>query len=197
MAKLKMPLMSAGASGSLAGAVVHFPWKGLNCVREYVIPANPKSDAQTAQRNKMTAAVTEYHGALYNALDMTAFARYGGTIKAAMTGFNTMVREYVKEAILGNVWERINGVTTYDIGATAFTVHLSKVSGGNAPTVRYGTRKTFMPLSATLGDLTGDLWEKAITGLLADTLYYFYIDCGTTGTDFGRTGIYSQRTTAV
>ncbi|GAI75819.1 unnamed protein product, partial [marine sediment metagenome] len=46
MAKLKGPLFSLGASGALGEAVVYFPWKGLNVVREYVIPSNPKTDPQ-------------------------------------------------------------------------------------------------------------------------------------------------------
>jgi len=49
MAKLKAPLMSLGASGALGKALVFFGWKGLDVVREYVIPANPKTTAQNTQ----------------------------------------------------------------------------------------------------------------------------------------------------
>lgn len=38
--------MSATASGKLAGAMVFFGWKGLNVVRNLVIPANPQSTNQ-------------------------------------------------------------------------------------------------------------------------------------------------------
>lgn len=194
MAKVKMPLMSAGASGALAGAVVHFPWKGLNCVREYVIPANPKSDAQKAQRDLMKAAVAEYHGALYSSADMTAFARYAGTIKAAMTGYNAMVREHVKEGILNNVWERIHHVTTPLIQDDSFDVRVEKAAGGNMPVVYWGTRKTFFPDSMAIGSEAGDFWRTTIPGLTADTLYYIYVDVGASKVDYGRTGIYSVRT---
>ena len=46
MAKVTGPLFSLSASGKIANAMVHFGWKGLNVVREWVIPANPKSGSQ-------------------------------------------------------------------------------------------------------------------------------------------------------
>ncbi len=196
MAKLKMPLGSLGASGQLGKALVFFPWKGLNCVREHVVPANPKSDDQIAQRALMTAAVLEYHGALYSATDMTAWARLAGTIKASMTGFNAMVRAHVKEAILTNTWERIYNVFNVIPGAATLSIDVKKASAGNAPTVRYGTRPTFMPDTQAMGDQGGDVWRGEIAGLAADTLYYFTIDVGASAADFGRLGIYTQRTLA-
>lgn len=46
MAKVTGPLFSISASGKIANAMVHFGWKGLNVVREWVVPANPKSGSQ-------------------------------------------------------------------------------------------------------------------------------------------------------
>jgi len=50
MAKVTMPLMSASASGKLGDSIVYFGWKGTDCVRGYVVPANPKSASQGDQR---------------------------------------------------------------------------------------------------------------------------------------------------
>lgn len=50
MAKVTLPLMSGGASGKIADAIVFFPWKGRNCVRQWLIPANPQSEDQGDQR---------------------------------------------------------------------------------------------------------------------------------------------------
>lgn len=196
MAKVKSPLMSAEARGKLADSVVHFPWKGINAVREYVIPANPRTAAQTTQRDRLTAAVAEWHAALYTAADVIAWNRYAGIIKGAMTGFNAMVKTHILEAIKTNTWERIRDVRVDPILTTTFRVLIEKTSAGNAPTLYYGKSKTFMPNSLTFSDLTDDLWEAAPDGLTKDTLYYFYIDVGTSGTDYGRTGIYSVRTAA-
>lgn len=50
MAKTTGPLFSMSASGKIGDSMVFFGWKGLNCVRQYVIPANPKSIGQGDQR---------------------------------------------------------------------------------------------------------------------------------------------------
>jgi hypothetical protein len=50
MAKVILPLLSSSASGQIAKAMVHFPWNGLNVVRRWGIPANPKSATQGDQR---------------------------------------------------------------------------------------------------------------------------------------------------
>ena len=46
MAKVTGPLFSLTASGKLANAMVHFTWKGIAVVREWLKPANPKSADQ-------------------------------------------------------------------------------------------------------------------------------------------------------
>lgn len=51
MAKVQGPLFSMGASGSFGGALVFATWKGINYVRELVIPSNPQSAGQESARN--------------------------------------------------------------------------------------------------------------------------------------------------
>jgi len=50
MARLTAPLLSLGASGSIAKSLVYSVWKGIPYVRVHVIPANPKSVAQQEVR---------------------------------------------------------------------------------------------------------------------------------------------------
>lgn len=49
-AKVSGPLYSMSASGKIADAFVFFGWKGVNCVRQWLKPANPKSATQGNQR---------------------------------------------------------------------------------------------------------------------------------------------------
>lgn len=51
MAKPTAPLLSFGASGTLADTMVYSKWKGRPYVRRHVIPSNPKSTAQTLTRD--------------------------------------------------------------------------------------------------------------------------------------------------
>lgn len=46
MAKVTGPLYSMGASGKIANAMVFFPWKGVNVVRQWLKPSNPMSAGQ-------------------------------------------------------------------------------------------------------------------------------------------------------
>lgn len=55
MAKTILPLLSGEASGKLANAMVFFNWKGLNVVRKWTIPANPRETLQKQVRTKFAA----------------------------------------------------------------------------------------------------------------------------------------------
>jgi len=46
MAKVTGPLFSMSASGKIGDSMVFFGWKGVNVVRQWLKPANPKSSGQ-------------------------------------------------------------------------------------------------------------------------------------------------------
>lgn len=51
MAKLIGPLLSFGARGSIGKTMVTANWRGIKYARQYVIPANPRTDPQKEVRN--------------------------------------------------------------------------------------------------------------------------------------------------
>lgn len=51
MATVSAPLLSFGARGAIGKSVVFSSWKGINVARQYVIPSNPRTVAQQAQRD--------------------------------------------------------------------------------------------------------------------------------------------------
>jgi hypothetical protein len=53
MAKVLGPMHSIEARGQFAKSMVFFPWKGLQCVRRYLVPVNPRSAAQKFVRQIM------------------------------------------------------------------------------------------------------------------------------------------------
>jgi len=107
-----------------------------------------------------------------------------------------MIKTFVDEAILGNTWEKVWQVTTPLVQDENFDVLVHKAEGGNLPTIHWGTRKTHFPNSQAIGSDGVDMWRTTIADLTKNTLYYFYIDVGTSEADYGRTGIYSVRTLA-
>ncbi|MBA7633165.1 hypothetical protein ES703_40727 [subsurface metagenome] len=153
MAKLKAPLFSLGATQQLGKALVFFNWKGLNVVREYVIPSNPKTDPQKEQRGFLKLAVAGIHnaevdpGKPFVAADATAYALLGSLQPTPRTWFNEICRQWLNQLRAGDdaiVWS--GGLVTP--GSELLTVNL----GGHAPTgdpvtngkLYYGTSKTHM-----------------------------------------------------
>lgn len=97
MAKLNGPLFSLDARGKLGRALVYSIWKGLNYVRKYIIPHNPRTDAQMLIRGYFTSAVNAYQGedeSTWNAWE-AAVKRIG----RPMTGFNFFVGNFIKHMI--------------------------------------------------------------------------------------------------
>lgn len=109
MAKLKAPLLSLGASGQLGKALVYFGWKGLDVVREYVVPSNPQTALQQTQRGYVTAAVAAVHAAQGEAVnpldsvDITAYALWASVVKSATTWFNQVVKMWLDVMRAGDV----------------------------------------------------------------------------------------------
>lgn len=94
MAKVKAPLFGLGASGKLGGALVYFSWKGINVVREYVVPTNPDTDLQKIQRAFLRAVVATIHRAQARdayplvLADTVAYAAKAQALGLTMTWFN-------------------------------------------------------------------------------------------------------------
>ena len=52
MAKLTGPLLSFGATGQIGKTMVIGTWRGIDYARQYVVPANPQTTAQQANRTR-------------------------------------------------------------------------------------------------------------------------------------------------
>ncbi|MBA7536905.1 hypothetical protein ES705_29170 [subsurface metagenome] len=86
--KIRFSPLLAGASGKAADAVAA-TWKGRAYIRKHVIPANPKSPAQTAVRESLARCVTLWRslGILIKAWLDTYGTGY------AMSGYNVFVKK--------------------------------------------------------------------------------------------------------
>ena len=68
MAKVAGPLYSAEARGKIADIMVHFPWKGRACVRQWLKPTNPNSTDQQTVRSYLKAMAKSMYFAHRTAL---------------------------------------------------------------------------------------------------------------------------------
>lgn len=178
MAKLKAPLMSLGASQQLGKSVVFFPWKGLDVVREYVIPTNPRSTLQTAQRNRLTDIVAKIHTAEGHATypltsaDKTAYALWASVVQPATTWFNQIVRNGIDQLIAG-LREGIfsSGSTTPGtdkLDVAVYSIFIAPTGGD----FWYGTSRTALH-NKKAGTFAGPKASATIDGLTTGVKYFW------------------------
>ena len=91
MGKVRTPLISFGASGKLAGTLIYGSWKGLNTVKQYAVPENPQTSAQTSQRSAYAAAVSAWRLYLTNVPVREGWDKYASTLKRVMAGYHAAI----------------------------------------------------------------------------------------------------------
>jgi len=96
MAKVRTPLLSFGARGQLAKTLVFTPWKGLDNVREYVVPANPNTADQVTQRSLFSDCVLSWRTYFTNAPQRASWNRLASAMKTPMSGFNRAMEAMLK-----------------------------------------------------------------------------------------------------
>jgi len=178
VAKLKGPLFSLGASQQIGKTLVYFTWKGLDVVREYVVPANPRTDGQVTQRGYLTDIVGKIHSAQASAThpltakDTIAYALWASVVQAATTWFNQAVRNGIDQLKVGKrecVFS--GGVTTPS--TDKLTVEVWSI--GIAPTQGkfwYGTSRTALVHSVASTPVGGSNAAE-ITNLVTGTKYFW------------------------
>ena len=171
--------MSLGASGALGNALVFFDWKGLDVVREYVIPANPKTDAQNTHRAILTAAVAAIHATEAHAakpllpIDKAAYALLGSCEPTPRTWFNQIVGDWIV-AVRNAEKRQIHVQGTFSDPApgqiTITTYNHQEAS--QAGFFFCGTSKTALTKKVAANGVA-NVHTGVFTGLTSRTKYYF------------------------
>lgn len=191
MAKVTMPLMSVDASGKIAKTLVFFKWKGLDVVRSYAVPSNPRTTKQTIQRGYFTQAVDLFHSVNFNDNDRSAFNLAALNSKMNMSGFNWFVRKVVNNLVAGNSFTTLYNCNVSNITSSGATVTI-KCNSDKTAKLYWGTSKTFMPNQVN-GTFSNNTWTFTLSGLPSGSYIYFYV-MNTASGEGGITGIYYFRT---
>ncbi|MBA7524656.1 hypothetical protein ES705_16797 [subsurface metagenome] len=191
MAKVKAPLFSLSASGALAKTLVYADWKGIDYVRQYVIPANPKTADQQEQRGFFSAAIDAWHIDGYTEDDVTAWNLYALVQKIAASGFNMFVKLKVLAAVATKTWGALTDCLIATITSSGCEVTID-VPSDLTGILYIGTSKSSM-LTQFIGTYLDPGYTFTVTDLVADTRYFFYIE-NTLADEVARTGIYSFKT---
>lgn len=100
MAIVRTPFVSFGASGKLAKTLVAFNWKGLDVMREYVVPTNPRTADQVTQRTLFTTMVFSWRNYFTNAAMRSAWNVLATILPDPMSGFNAQMRNMLLNALV-------------------------------------------------------------------------------------------------
>lgn len=187
MAKLKAPLMSLGASQQLGKALVFFAWKGINVVREYVIPSNPKTTLQNTQRGYLTTLVAAIHAAQARAVsplnsdDVMAYSALASAKGKIMTWFNMAVKMGVDALRLSDGYTIYSGGALQDTDKDDFRCVVYFTDDGvtqiAAGKFYLGTSKTNLVQSEVGTVVPGSLASltagNGFSGLTAGVKYYW------------------------
>jgi len=97
MARVKGPLFSLEASGTVAKTIVYSKWKGRQYTRKHTIPYNPQSDKQVNCRTAVTLLVE--HWQEKDEATQTVWNTFAKFFQ--LSGFNSFVgrgqKEYVEQ----------------------------------------------------------------------------------------------------
>lgn len=88
MAKTQAPLLSLGARGQIAKTIVASTWKGIKTMRQYVVPANPRTTAQVAHRTLFGVVVALWKSFITATVDTSAWNRLALQSGKPQSGFN-------------------------------------------------------------------------------------------------------------
>ncbi|MBA7543513.1 hypothetical protein ES705_35844 [subsurface metagenome] len=179
MAKLKAPLLSLGASGAIGKTLVFFGWKGLDAVREYVVPANPKTAPQNTQRGYLTAAVAAIHAAQVDVtnplgiVDTSAYSLYGSTFPTPRTWFNQITQRWLLAEVNAEVAAVYSNGEFVDPATEQITITLfNHQTADQAGFMVAGTSKTAL-LKAVASDGVVGVHTGVFTDLTKGVKYFF------------------------
>lgn len=193
MAKLTAPLFSFGASGQLGKALVYANWKGIDDVRTYVIPSNPRSSSQLTQRGYFTDALDLWHNLGLTADDIEAWNRDATASSRPQSGFNRFVGSYINIRVDGitgpNTAMGFNGGIV-DSGAGQVDMTVEEDGSAAAVEFRWGYSPTSL-INSAAGVEAANVWTAANVPVASNTTVYAQAIMKNVGGDpIGYTGIY-------
>lgn len=190
MAKAKLPLLGVQARGQLGKSIVYFPWKGIQCVRTHVYPAQPRTGPQLAVRADFTAHINAWHDALMLAADKVAWNLFASVSKRAASGFNEFVGFCRGVLVSGDALAYLRSlIVSTNTGGVITATFKSSDDTVRDITVYYGYSKTFIPSTVVATRTSANTWTFETPALTKGVNVYLYAIDQEDG-QAGRTGIY-------
>ena len=166
MAIVDSPLLSLGAKKTLGKTLTFLRVKGQNVVRQRVIPANPRTAAQQAQRAIVSAAVLEWQTAGLSADDKAAFNRWASAAFRTQSGYNRFISERAAWLKAGSDTSLLKNVTDEGPGDPGEETIQMELEALNTGVCYWGVSKSSQPESKSINDLGGGSFDVILDGLV-------------------------------
>ena len=189
MAKVKGPLFSIVAMGTIDNDLTYRKRKGIDDVKKYIKTVNPDTPGQQVQKGYFKNAIDAWSIDGYSEADKLAWDKFAKTKKVITSGFNRFTSSKIVAEKEGFTWNKLTNCTIYDVTAAGFKVDID-VSSDLSGILYIGVSKYSM-LREIVGVFSVNKYTFTVTGLQDDTKYYFYIKSTSVG-EGARSGIYSQ-----
>ena len=173
MAKTQAPFLSLGAKGQIAKTIVASTWKGIKTMRQYVVPANPRTTAQVAHRTLFSSVVALWKSFITAATDISAWNRLALQTGKPQSGFNVFtsnvlaIEQFAGTYEIYKAWtENTPGTVTMQASATQtgqgtedveFQLYIGPTEAKLAVRSMTGTPESF-----TYTPVAGDKWAKIV-----------------------------------
>ena len=187
MAKIKGPLFSIVAMGTIGKSLTYRERKGIDDVKKYTRTINPDTSGQQIQKSYFKNAIDSWSIDGYSEADKLAWNKFASTKKFITSGFNRFTSFKIIAEKEGSTWNKLTNCIIYDVTATGFKVDID-VSSDLSGILYLGNSKYSM-LSEFIGVFSVNKYTFTITGLQDGTKVFFYIRNTSIG-EGARTGIY-------
>jgi len=111
-------ILGKNPRGTIGKQITFASWKGIGVAKVRPIPSNPKTSAQTTQRNNFKALVTEWHHEDRTATDKEAWDLRASRQSRPMSGFNLFMSLYRSAFYNGKTLDFFRGCTVSLSGTT-------------------------------------------------------------------------------
>jgi len=193
LAKVKSPLFSIVAMGTVDKSLIYRKRKGINDVKKYTKTINPNTPGQQGQKGFFKEAIEAWNTDGYNFDDLRAWNIYARLMGRSLSGINIYSSNRINALKVGNTWNSLTNCIIYDVTGVGFKVDID-IGSDQLGKLYIGKSKYYMAQEFA-GVFSGGKYTFTITGLEMLKEYFFYVK-NTSANENGRTGIYKQKTLA-
>lgn len=194
MTKLRAPLFSGTAVGSVGGILSFSRHHGLNTGSKKATPKDPSKEVKDGQRDTFQAGAAMWHLMNLAPRDLMAWNTLGENTHVHAGPYACFLKYFLPTYKRGETWVRFRNMQILDLRASSlrFTIdaydYAFPIWGARVASAMSGDNYVELTLVA------GDTWECDFGSLTRNKGFHFYVYSSFQGSRYGRSGLYWIKT---